>query len=718
MEKKVSVIIPVYNVEKYLRECLDSVVTQDLDDIEIICINDGSTDGSSRILAEYATQYEKLAILDKENSGLSAARNSGLSVAKGKYILFLDSDDLLSDSSAVSRLYDKAEHDGLDQLFFDATVIFESEETKEKNQNYIEYYKRKKEYPEIKTGKDFFSDLQENWDFKPNACMQMLRREFLLKYNLRFIEDIVHEDEVFTLECSTVSEKTGYLAESFLVRRIREESIMTMTRKTKSILGYYSGIDELIRFADKNVSSADERFYRSYLQRLQVMLELAARLYIKESEEEKEKLFSYMREKEGLRFRLDMAPFLKIEEIRLKNKKEKEDILKKASAREQEKDEEISRLKEECELLKKRVNEAEKKEERIRQSTSYKIGRAATYLPGKLKKKGKKAAESLKNRNVKDIRDIWLIGTPEFGNLGDHAISETEWEILLGMYPKERIHEVTMNDYWSVREKLEKEIKKADLLVFQGGGNIGNLWPKSEYIRRDAFDIWKMQKKVVMPQSIFFTEDEEGKKELELTKRAYAVPNLVLACRDETAYRFAKKNLSCRTIFTPDTVLFHDPRKRDVKIEKSSVVICLRNDKEKSIDARETGAVISMAKKYYKDIKRVDTVGEKQTRATRRKALEEFVTYISDAEIVITDRLHCMIFCALEGIPCIALDNSYGKLKGGYHWLSSLDHIVYIQDPKELEHVLNEPPLRAQQPYPVEKFRKSFAQLLNELSEK
>ena len=74
------------------------------------------------------------------------------------------------------------------------------------------------------------------------------------------------------------------------------------------------------------------------------MLELAARLYIKESEEEKEKLFSYMREKEGLRFRLDMAPFLKIEEIRLKNKKEKEDILKKASAREQEKDEEISRL--------------------------------------------------------------------------------------------------------------------------------------------------------------------------------------------------------------------------------------------------------------------------------------------------------------------------------------------------------------------------------------
>ena len=160
-------------------------------------------------------------------------RNSGLSVAKGKYILFLDSDDLLSDSSAVSRLYDKAEHDGLDQLFFDATVIFESEETKEKNQNYIEYYKRKKEYPEIKAGKEFFSDLQENWDFKPNACMQMLRREFLLKYNLRFIEDIVHEDEVFTLECSTVSEKTGYLAESFLVRRIREESIMTMTRKTE-----------------------------------------------------------------------------------------------------------------------------------------------------------------------------------------------------------------------------------------------------------------------------------------------------------------------------------------------------------------------------------------------------------------------------------------------------------------------------------------------------
>ena len=91
---KLSVIIPVYNDEKYLRECLDSVCNQTLDDIEIICINDGSTDSSPEILNEYSQADERIIIINQENRGPAASRNNGLDIAKGEYIAFLDAADM------------------------------------------------------------------------------------------------------------------------------------------------------------------------------------------------------------------------------------------------------------------------------------------------------------------------------------------------------------------------------------------------------------------------------------------------------------------------------------------------------------------------------------------------------------------------------------------------------------------------------------------------
>ena len=140
MEKKISVIIPVYNVEKYLRECLDSVADQSLKDIEIICVNDGSTDSSRDILLEFKEKDSRFIVLDKQNGGLSSARNAGFAAAKGTYILFLDSDDILKGVSALEKLYERAEKDRLDDLFYDADVFFENESIKLDNKNYINYY--------------------------------------------------------------------------------------------------------------------------------------------------------------------------------------------------------------------------------------------------------------------------------------------------------------------------------------------------------------------------------------------------------------------------------------------------------------------------------------------------------------------------------------------------------------------------------------------------
>lgn len=96
MNPSVSVIIPVYNIEKFLSACLDSVCSQTLKDIEIICVDDGSTDSSLAILHRYKKQDERVIVLTQQNQGAGAARNYGLSIAKGEYLAFLDSDDFLN----------------------------------------------------------------------------------------------------------------------------------------------------------------------------------------------------------------------------------------------------------------------------------------------------------------------------------------------------------------------------------------------------------------------------------------------------------------------------------------------------------------------------------------------------------------------------------------------------------------------------------------------
>lgn len=107
MVPRVSVIIPVYNTEKYLRECLDSVINQTLRDIEIICINDGSTDNSLEILKEYATKDERIKIIDKKNEGVATARNIGIKRTSGEYVIFIDPDDYYPANDILEILYNK-----------------------------------------------------------------------------------------------------------------------------------------------------------------------------------------------------------------------------------------------------------------------------------------------------------------------------------------------------------------------------------------------------------------------------------------------------------------------------------------------------------------------------------------------------------------------------------------------------------------------------------
>lgn len=185
---KVSIIIPIYNEQKYIRQCLDSVVNQTLEDIEIICVNDGSKDKSLEILKEYYNNDSRIIIIDKENGGLGAARNTGMDNASGEFIMFLDSDDLLTEN-ACEIAYNTIETTDSDFVSFGYNIF-----TDTNNKSYQEVSKNYKITEEKQT---FYGD---EWNISlrkdhPYVWNKIYKRQFIKKYkhiNVRFFAEEVN----------------------------------------------------------------------------------------------------------------------------------------------------------------------------------------------------------------------------------------------------------------------------------------------------------------------------------------------------------------------------------------------------------------------------------------------------------------------------------------------------------------------------------------------
>lgn len=245
-EIAVSVIIPVYNVEKYLTECLDSVVSQNVQNMEIICINDGSTDGSVDILSMYEKKDSRVIIVNQENKGLSCARNTGIDHAKGDYLFFLDSDDCLA-KNALKNLYETAAKERVDILTFDAECFYETEELR-KREYKDNYYRRKKEYSGVWTGKELFCELMENDDFCDAAWILFIKNSWIKERGIRFLPGILHEDCLFSFQCYVNVERITHRKWEYISYRVRNNSIMTSKLSYSSLLGRVICYKEIMRY--------------------------------------------------------------------------------------------------------------------------------------------------------------------------------------------------------------------------------------------------------------------------------------------------------------------------------------------------------------------------------------------------------------------------------------------------------------------------------------
>lgn len=233
---KISVIIPVYNAEKYLRECLDSIVKQTLQEIEIICIDDGSTDNSLAVLREYERKDERLKIIEQLNSGAGAARNTGMAVAQGEYLAFMDADDVYC-SGALNAVYSKAKEFNYDISVFEAIFFDNKSEWQVAQLNQF-----------LLAGRETYSSYDEpDFLFQIAACnpwSKLFRREFVQKIGLQYQEIKTANDLCFVCSAMACAEKIAVLNEPLVKHRVLHSGNLQSV-KIKTPLDFMAALEQL-----------------------------------------------------------------------------------------------------------------------------------------------------------------------------------------------------------------------------------------------------------------------------------------------------------------------------------------------------------------------------------------------------------------------------------------------------------------------------------------
>lgn len=262
---KLSIIIPVYNVEKYVGACIESIFKQRIseNEFEVILINDGSTDNSLNIIQEYEKRYSNITIISQKNQGLSTTRNNGIKSAKGEYLLFVDSDDLIIDNTLKVMLHIATQNQ---------VDILKGDYVKANNQeieNGIEIANLNTNTPSaIKTGEQgFIEDYNPMYSY---AVLNLYRREFIIKNQILFLEGKYFEDVAFTIEAYLKAKTFMAIPLQFYVYRQNDSSIMATMSVNKlysmnDIIAYNHQQKNKIPLSKKGMEKLNYSIYASMI---------------------------------------------------------------------------------------------------------------------------------------------------------------------------------------------------------------------------------------------------------------------------------------------------------------------------------------------------------------------------------------------------------------------------------------------------------------------
>lgn len=232
----VSIIVPTYNVERYVEECIDSLLNQTYENIEIIILDDGSSDATIYLLKQYGNKIQLIA--NDNNKGQGARRNEGMTLARGKYVYFVDSDDWV-EPKTIEEAVKQLEETQAELVRFNGVSFYDAKTTEvnEGKYNFSDRLEHKNVYEDEEA-------LEANRrTYSASPCLYVFRKELIDTHNLQFMEGVLHEDEYFTTRLFTVTTKMTYLKQNFYHRRYRTASTMTESTKAHQLRSFNSYLE-------------------------------------------------------------------------------------------------------------------------------------------------------------------------------------------------------------------------------------------------------------------------------------------------------------------------------------------------------------------------------------------------------------------------------------------------------------------------------------------
>lgn len=625
MHPKISVIIPVYNIENYVEKCVESVEQQTFCDAEIILVDDGSTDSSGNICDLLAEKNEKIKVIHKVNGGLSSARNAGLDVAIGEIIYFLDGDDYVEET-LLQDIHDVMMNSDTDMVVFNYTKVKENGDVILKSNFLNQSYDLRTQEQKFSYIKEILLNYFQGWE----AWNRAYKRQIICENNMRFVDNalIYAEDLLFLLMYLCHAKSIKFIDKDLYFYLIRDKSIMGEK-------GKHCNLKQIVELSHVHYKYLEEHNLDYLKAKYPVIWGILVRNECKSKK--RKQIWESMKS-------IDPSPFL--EEMICNAKKSKENPIRKLTS----------------------LFEISRYAQRITNN----------HLVIYIKKRVKHLLRG---------RYVYLIGTEDFGNLGDHQIAVSMIQYIKDYFPNNTVIEIPASCYKDMLSEEEKYIRARDYIFLPGGGNIGNKYSYSEDIRRYVIEKFPRNRIVIFPQTVSFDSTEEGELELAKSQQIYNNHNkLILATRDRQSYICAKEKFRCDVIKCPDIVLYTPYSKKRVDINRQGILLCLRNDEEgilKESDKVDIQNKINQVEESYEYVD--NQFPFSITINQRKKYLDMMLNKFLRSSLVITDRLHGMIFAAITGTPCIAINNYNCKVQGAYQWITHLPYIHFCDNIEDID---------------------------------
>lgn len=310
-------------------------------------------------------------------------------------------------------------------------------------------------------------------------------------------------------------------------------------------------------------------------------------------------------------------------------------------------------------------------------------------------------------------RTCILVGSATYDNIGDLAISEAELAFL-HRYFDGTVIEIPTMAFVEYERLLHKYLTPRDLLCFQGGGNMGDMYPGFEFERCEALECFPRMKSVIMPQTMHYVDADSPW--LRYSQKVYRnCTDLHLFARERTTEGLMKEAYPTTDVsLVPDIVLSMDVTPYVPHgLTRNGMALVLRQDAERSLTQDDWEVIRHVADRSGMAVTYMDTMAEEKFIPLERRhdVVAGLLQRFASAQVVVTDRLHGMIFAAITGTPCVALANSNRKVGGVYEWIKDLPYVQYIEDVHELGDALRTV-LHADTAYPRDRILEEFQPLI------